>query len=105
MTQKRFASDIVNLTGRDIRVYEDFSGCIWKFPSEESSMPSAFYSHDEGTYYVVDRRLLDILVRCGRPLDDIAIIKHKGVGRKGKIVSYLVWAEDEDVPVRLRSYN
>lgn len=100
----------MNLTSTEFKIYEDFSGSIVAIPPEGYKVPDSFYSPRQlgetvTTYYVVSNRVLKELVRRGRSLDDIAVIKGRSVGRHDRVVIYLASAEDKSVTIRLRNPN
>ena len=98
-----YATDLVNLTGDEIRIYEDKSGGVRKFLPVGFKVPNSSYSHDKDVYYVVERRMLNDYLADNRTLDDVALLSERSVGRRNKVVTYLVWAKDREVHIRLRS--
>ena len=105
--KEKSANYLVNLTDTEIKVYEDYSGSIWEFPPKKRIPTEALhpYGDEGGIYCVVSKSLLDRLKRYNISLDRFAIVGKKDIGRKGKIVSWLKWAKDEETPVRLRNIN
>lgn len=105
LMKRRVANNIINLTDSEIKMYEEQSGCIWKFQPDGKKVPDDFlpdWRHQEAAiYYIVDVKIVNELIRKGRSLEDIAVVKQKAVGRKNKVVSYPVWAGDMKTSVIL----
>ena len=94
------ADYFINLTSTEIKVYEDYTGSIWGFPPERYG---PVRKNRNNVYYIVTQSLLDLLRKHDFPLDDIAVVSRKDIGRKGKIVSYLTWGKDSSINIRLRN--
>lgn len=105
-TTTKFAKQIINLTSREIKVYEESSGNICTLPKGGCEMlHNSFLQNDRrgvATFYVVERWRLNTVLKTGCRLDDLAIVQAQRVGRNGEIVSYLVWAKNENISIRLR---
>lgn len=101
----RLVKQLYNYTNDVIYLYEEHSGDICKIkPRGELSISpslSADNSSLQPVLYVVDEKGLNRLKKCGRKLDDFAVIQHKSPGRHHKLISYLVLAKDMRTPVRL----
>lgn len=101
----RISDTFVNLTDETIHTYENASGTIWKFEPEKSHAippaPAPISDSEPIVHYIVDQEVVDSLKASGRPLDDIATIRHQVGGRNGVEISYLAWAKDPQIPVCL----
>lgn len=104
---EKSANYLVNLTDTEVRVYEDYSGSIWGFPPRRRIPTETLrlYEGEGDIYCIVDRSLLNRLKQYDVPLDYIALVSREEIGRKGKKVSRLTWAKDEETIIRLRNLN
>ena len=99
----KFADAVINLTDSPISMYLESVGSIWTFAPQrlDFKLPSRPESMGCVTvYYVVDADTLVWLRRSGRSLSDIALVVSRGMGRDGKEISHLVWAENMCMTVR-----
>lgn len=102
-----FTNEIINLTDKPFRMYEESTGMIPRLmPSSEKlpdkPLPSA---KCPSKYYVCEEDVIANLKASGRSLADIAYIRSSGWGRHNIEVSYIVSAEDEKTTIRLSRYK
>lgn len=98
---------LVNLTNEPISIYEESSGNIYSLIPcgdgiELSSIPVDFGEDGFVIFYIVDEDELEKVKLSGRQIDDIALVREKSQGRNGREISYLMWAADRNMCVRLR---
>ena len=94
----RLTEDIVNLTGKMISVYDE-TGAICSFPSCDVAPYSV--ESKQVLHYIVDEEKLEELKKANYPLQNIAIVTKKGLGRHGVEISMLKWAFDPKITVYL----
>lgn len=101
----RMANKIVNLTGHEIDMYDEHTGEFLSFlPIDARTLRASFLDFggmEDGTYYVVEHDMAKEIRKNGRALDDVAVVGSESVGRKNRIITYLVWAKDKKVSVRV----
>lgn len=98
---------LINLTDEPISVYEESSGDICKFMPcgadfELPQNPVDPRSERFAVCYIVSEDKLREIELFGRQVDDIALVYGKSQGRNGREMSYLMWAADRSICVRLR---
>lgn len=100
-----FSDWLINVTNREIAVYEESSGNICRFsPHSRMVLPDKPEEQPIIVHYVVDEIVAEELSKLGRPLDDIAIVKQIANGRGGCLIAHLVWGRDPHRRVELK-YN
>lgn len=99
-----FSDWLINVTDREIAVYEESSGNIYLFePHDDEVLPDKPEEQPRIiVHYVVDEIVAERLFRLGRSLDDIAIVRHVSEGRGGYPIASLVWGRDPHKRVELR---
>lgn len=98
------ATRIVNLTKKDLYLYDEFTGEIIHLPHQLlKELRSPKYDAERGpdVYYVVERDLLSTLRNQGRGLQDLAVVVNYSSGRNNVTISYLGSAENESERVYL----
>ncbi len=98
----KMATDVVNLTGTEICMYDDVTGRIERFDPVQLAGVRGDMDSPNLYFAVNDFGEACELCRFGKELDNVAIVSHKRCGRGGCIVSYLVWAKNPRVGVLLR---
>ena len=85
-------------------MYEDYSGRIAKIEVSNktlSRVPNRIPDFDQPIpFYVYTEEQFKKLVRSGRPLDDIAVVRDSVRGRNGKMIDSLYWGKDARILVR-----
>lgn len=103
----KIANKIVNLTGHEIGMYDDFTGDIFTFaPVRGKALDDVFNGRimsEENTYYVMECDKVGEFRTTGRPMDNIAIAIDGGIGNMGRHVTYLIWAKDKGIRVCLQA--
>lgn len=101
----RLARRVYNLTDDVINLYEEHTGKIEKLWPHNGFLPDMPADQDEywahQVYYVVSKEKIRMLKKAGRKLDDVAIVSYQSPGRHEKMISYLVWARDMTIAIRL----
>lgn len=86
-------------------MYEDYSGVIQRFETSDKKltwMPHPVIDRSIARpFYVYTESQFEKLLRTGRPLDDIAVVRtERAHGRDGKTIDFLFWGKDPSVYVR-----
>lgn len=100
----RLTEKLVNMTDRTIRLYEETTGEIRRFPVSKDDLPRRPARTDGGNipvYYVYEKKEAERIKKSKRKLDDVAVIIERTYGRGGREIVYLVWAKDMETRVIL----
>ena len=103
----RLTTKIVNMTSRTIRLYEETTGELRRFPIDKRRFPRRPVRELDGRpviHYIFDMEKLEELKRMKRKLDDVAFVAHRGIGAGNKEVCSLVWGKDMTTTVLLHDY-
>ena len=104
LSKTRLTDGVINLTGKEINMYDEGSGAICSFAPVNERIPDLPRTRDilsEVFHYIVDEDTLEELKLSGRPLTDIAFVFEQSTGRHGVEISRLKWANDPGIPVKL----
>lgn len=100
----RLTENLVNMTDRTIRLYEETTGEIRRFPVSKDKLPVCPVRTDGGeisVHYVYEKKEAERIKKSKRKLDDVAVISERTHGRGGREIVYLVWAKDMETRVIL----
>ena len=103
----RLTTKIINMTDRTIRMYEETSGDLRRFPIDKRRFPRWPEKERIGRpviHYVFEMDKLEELRRTKRKLDDVAFVLSRSVGANNKEVTFLVWGKDMKTSVLLHDY-
>lgn len=101
----RLTENLVNMTDRTIRLYEETTGEIRRFPVSKDKLPVRPVRTDGGSisvHYVYEEEDVEKIRKSKRKLDDIVVIRERTHGRGGREIVYLLWAKDMRTHVILR---
>ncbi len=104
LSHVRLTDSVINLTGKQISMYDELNGTIFNFPPSAEAIPMIPYNGKNPKvvyHYVVDEDAVEQLKELDRTLYDIAVVDKVGVGRNGIEISTLKWAFDPEIPVKL----
>ena len=100
----RLTDSVINLTGKQISMYDEMNGTIFNFSPSAEAIPIIPYNGKNPKvvyHFVVDEDAVEQLKEFDRTLYDIAVVDKVGVGRNGVEISTLKWAFDPKIPVKL----